>query len=325
MKPQTVLTAPIQPSNHLLHDPAALRAHFQEEGYLYLKDLLPRQRVQDTLDEIFSVCRSQGWFSGDSTSVQSARPQVPPAVEGEAEFFEVYDRVQRLESFHALAHQPEILAVMRALLDESAFPHPLSICRLMFPHNTETTTPPHQDYPNNQGTTELYACWVPLSDCPVELGGLAFMPGSHKHGLLPLEFSLGAGNRQAVLPESLKDKPWVTGDYQQGDVLIFHSLMLHRSLDNLTDHMRLSVDYRYQSAHQPLTEECLHPHFKRLSWDEIYQGWQSQELQYYWQRLPLSFASWSTEYHDIPEEHLREAVKLARAYRKRRENWSNSH
>ncbi|QKE65034.1 phytanoyl-CoA dioxygenase family protein [Aquipseudomonas campi] len=320
MTPPSVLIAPIQASNHLLNDPAALRAQFQEQGYLYLQNLLPRQKIQATLDDIFSVCRNQGWFASDSTSVQADRPLVPPALEGEAEFFHVYDQVQRLESFHTLAHQPEILAVMRLLLDESAFPHPLSICRLMFPNNPETTTPPHQDFPNNQGTTELYACWIPLSDCPIRLGGLAFMPGSHKNGLLPLEFSLGAGNRQATLPDEIKERPWVTGDYQQGDVLIFHSLMLHRSLDNLSEHMRLSVDYRYQSVHSPLTEGCLHPHFKRLSWDEIYNSWESKEFQYYWQQLPLSFAPWSTEYHDIPEEHLREAVKLARAYRKRREN-----
>lgn len=30
-------------------------------------------------------------------------------------------------------------------------------------------------------------------------------------------------------------------------------------------------------------------------------------------------------YQDIPEEHLRETVKLARAYRRCLENWSNNH
>jgi hypothetical protein len=188
----------------------------------------------------------------------------------------------------------------------------------MFPGNAETTTPPHQDYPNNQGTTELYACWVPLSDCPMGLGGLAFLPGSHKYGVLPLEFSLGAGGRQASLPSELKDRPWVTGDYEQGDVLIFHSLMLHRALDNVTERIRLSVDYRYQSVREPLTEQCLHPHFKRQGWDEIYTGWASPQLQYYWRNLPLLFAPWTTSYHDLPDTHLNEAIKLTRAYKSRR-------
>jgi ectoine hydroxylase-related dioxygenase (phytanoyl-CoA dioxygenase family) len=310
--------APINDSTGLLGAPLALRARFEEEGYLYLKNLLPKSKAQALQAEIFQVCKRNGWFADSDSSVETAVPQVVPVVEGEAGYFSVYDDIQRLEALHSLPHDPAILQVMRVLLDESAFPHPLSICRLMFPHNTEATTPPHQDFPNNQGTAELYACWIPLSDCPVELGGLAFMPGSHKQGLLPLEFSLGAGNRQAVLPEELLQKPWVTGSYEQGDVLIFHSLMLHRSLENKTDQMRLSVDYRYQSVRHPLTENCLQPHFQRLSWDEIYSGWLSKELQHYWQKLPLTFAPWTNQYHELPEEHLQAALGQVIRYNKRR-------
>lgn len=308
----------IKDSSNLLADPDALRDRFEEDGYLYLKGLLPKVQVQALQAQIFAVCKRKGWFAADDNAFETALPRIVPAVEGEAEYFAVYDEVQRLEAFHALPHQPALMSVMRALLDETAFPHPLSICRLMFPNNTETTTPPHQDYPNNQGTTELYACWMPLSDCPVELGGLAFMPGSHKHGLLPLKFSLGAGNRQAVLPEALKDKPWVTGDYQQGDVLIFHSLMLHRALDNQTDRMRISVDYRYQSAREPLTAGCLKPHFQRESWEAIYSNWSTSELQFYWEKLPLRFVDWTDDYHQLPDDHLKAAVGQSIRYKNRR-------
>ncbi|MGL4316275.1 MAG: phytanoyl-CoA dioxygenase family protein [Pseudomonas sp.] len=310
--------SPITESSALLGNPEALRARFEEEGYLYLKGLLSKDIVQALQAQIFDVCKRRRWFSEGATSFEAAGPRIAPTVEGEAEYLEVYDEVQRLEAFHALPHQPALISVMGILLDETAFPHPLSICRLMFPDNTETTTPPHQDFPNNQGTTELYACWVPLSDCPVTLGGLAFMPGSHKHGLLPLKFSLGAGGRQAVLPESLQGKPWVAGDYQQGDVLIFHSLMLHRALDNQTDRMRVSVDYRYQSVRDPLTAGCLQPHFRRESWEEIYRGWSSSDLQFYWEKLPLSFVEWTDQYHQLPDEHLKEAVAQGINYKKRR-------
>ncbi|WP_252272052.1 phytanoyl-CoA dioxygenase family protein [Pseudomonas subflava] len=310
--------SPIRESSALLGDPGALRARFEEEGYLYLKGLLPKAKVQVLQAQIFDICKRKHWFSGDAASFESVEPCVVPAVEGEVEYFSVYDEVQRLEAFHALPHEPALMAVMGILLDETAFPHPLSICRLMFPNNAETTTPPHQDFPNNQGTTELYACWMPLSDCPVNLGGLAFMPGSHKHGLLPLQFSLGAGNRQAVLPDALQEKPWVTGDYQQGDVLIFHSLMLHRALDNQTNRMRVSVDYRYQSVRDPLTVGCLKPHFQRESWTRIYEGWASSQLQFYWEKLPLKFVEWTDKYHQLPEGHLEAALGQTIRYNKRR-------
>ncbi|TXH91683.1 MAG: phytanoyl-CoA dioxygenase [Pseudomonas sp.] len=314
----TISLSSILDSGALLDNPIALRERFEEDGYLFLKGLLPRNIIQELGAQIFEICKRKKWFSAADSTFETAKPRVAPTVEGEDEYFAVYDEVQRLEAFHALSHQSALMSVMRVLLDETAFPHPLSICRLMFPNNAEATTPPHQDYPNNQGTTELYACWMPLNDCPVELGGLAIMPGSHKQGLLPLKFSLGAGNRQADLPEALQGKSWVTGNYQQGDVLIFHSLTLHRALDNLTDRMRISVDYRYQSVGEPLTAGCLKPHFQRESWEGIYSGWNSRELHFYWEKLPLSFVEWTDEYHQLPDECMEAAVDQALRYNSRR-------
>jgi hypothetical protein len=148
------------------------------------------------------------------------------------------------------------------------------------------TTPPHQDFLNNQGTPGLTAAWIPLGDCPRRRGPLAVLRGSHRFGVLPLEFHLGAGNRQAVLPpEMIERLTWVTTDMSAGDVLVFGALTVHASLHNTTREMRLSVDFRFQRQGEPLTELVLEPHFGRLSWDEIYEGWDSDELKYYWRDL----------------------------------------
>lgn len=310
--------AQIEASNDLLNDPLALKARFAERGYLYLKGLLPRDMLVALQAEIFNICQKHAWLDTSASSFDNAISHAEPTVEGEDAYLRAYDDVQRSESFHSLPHAPQLMKVMQSLLDETAFPHPLSICRLVFPNNSETTTPPHQDFPNNQGTEDLYACWIPLVECPQKRGGLAFMPGSHKQGLLPLEFSLGAGNRQAQLTEAQKTGTWLTGDYQIGDVLIFHSLMLHRALDNQGTSMRISVDYRYQSAHQPLTAGCLEPHFKRLSWSEIYQNWKADTFQYYWHNIPLKPASWTNKYHQLPDSHMGNAIKLTRLYKQNR-------
>jgi hypothetical protein len=47
------------------------------------------------------------------------------------------------------------------------------------------------------------------------------------------------------------------------------------------------VDYRYQGISQPIVEDGLRPHYERLSWDQIYQGWKRQDIQYYWQKYAL--------------------------------------
>src|SRR5262249_37157864 len=145
--------------------------------------------------------------------------------------------VQKLESFHTLAHDPTLVTTMRSVLGgDSAFPHPLKIARLAFPDHYEASTPPHQDFPNNEGTERLTATWVPLTDIPPELGGLAILRGSHRYGLLQMAGHIGAGNRCAVIPPEMAEEcRWVTTEFHQGDVLVFPSLAVHASLHNASE------------------------------------------------------------------------------------------
>jgi ectoine hydroxylase-related dioxygenase (phytanoyl-CoA dioxygenase family) len=207
-------------------------------------------------------------------------------VEPEPEYMAVYDQVMKLESFHALAHDPAMLAMYRELLGEAVLVHPRNIARIIFPRNTKFTTPAHQDYIHIQGTPETFTSWIPLGDCPREFGSLSILAGSHRRGLLPTHAAYGAGGR-GVDTEDL-GLTWAEGDFRAGDFVLFHSHAVHRALDNTTSaRLRLSVDYRYQGVSQPVVEGSLLPHFARLIWDEIYTGWRSDRYQYYWRDLPL--------------------------------------
>ena len=291
---------PFTDSTELLGDPEALRARFGQDGYLFLRGVVDDDAVAALHEQVSGVCAAHGWFR-PGTDPKKGVTAVEPCVEGEDRYFAVYDDVQRLEAFHALPHHPSVHRVMAALLGDTAFPHPLSIARLVFPGNESWTTPPHQDFPNNQGTPELYACWVPLADCPVELGSLSIMAGSHKRGMAPLEFSLGAGNRQARVDERFDGLGWVGGDFARGDAVVFHSLTLHRALPNTTDRMRLSVDYRFQREGETLTDGCLEPHFARLTWDEIYDGWTDEDLRWYWLRKRYTVVPWDESLHEVDQ------------------------
>ena len=117
-------------------------------------------------------------------------------------------------------------------------------------------------------------------------GTLAILRGSHRFGVLPLEFHMGPGNRQAVVPAEMREGlRWVTTDMDAGDVLIFGSLTVHAALHNATrtcaSRSTSATSPRAQRAHRPRPE----PHFERLTWEEIYAGWKSEEHQYYWRDL----------------------------------------
>jgi ectoine hydroxylase-related dioxygenase (phytanoyl-CoA dioxygenase family) len=277
---------PMRTSNDLLDDPAALRERLEADSYLFLKRILDPAKVLRLRSQICESLAGLGWIEGGPFAMQAVT-KVRPLHEDQEAFFEGYDAVQRLEDFHTLAHDDDLTALMRSVVGETAFPHPLKVARLAFPAHYEVATPPHQDYPNNQGTPNLTAAWIPVGDCPRDLGSLAVLRGSSRYGLLPLDAHPAAGNRQAVLPEEmLRDLRWVTTDFEAGDVLVFSSHTVHAALHNATEfNLRISVDFRYQREREPLTELVLHPHFGRISWDEIYAGWKSEAFQYYWHDL----------------------------------------
>jgi ectoine hydroxylase-related dioxygenase (phytanoyl-CoA dioxygenase family) len=305
-------------SSDLLHDSAAMQERFDRDGYVYLSGLVDTHLLWDLRRQIVEICDDCGWLK-PGTDAMTATAWTVPKIEGEEEYFEVYDRIQRLQDFHALAHDPAVMTLMRALLGETAFPHPLSIARLVFPESQDWSTPPHQDYVNNQGTQDLYACWIPLSDCPMSMGALAILEGSHKLGLLPVEYALGAGHRQTSLPAEEGSMQWLANDFKLGDVIAFHSLAIHRALANDTQHMRISVDYRYQAEGEEITERCLRPHFEREEWSEIYRGWDREELKYYWRDKKITTVPFDNSLGDLPDDHLSTAVKLQRGFNKSRE------
>jgi len=316
---------PMVASNDLLDDAAALRARIEAEGYLFLRGILPVAVLQQLLDDVTAVLQAIGWIRGGAARLE-AESLVLPCREGESRYFEALDKIQQLESFHALAHEPALLAVMELLLGEGAFPHPLGVMRLVFPNNPEVTTPPHQDYRNNQGTPRLTAAWIPLADCPLECGPLAILPGSQRLGLLPLDFHLGPGNRQAVLPAGVIESQWVSADFKAGDVLLFPSLTVHKALPNQhPSRMRLSVDFRYQPEGEALTEQSLNPHFGRQQWEQIYRGWSSQRLQYYWRQKRYAVVPWDASLHALPPEHWDQALREDMIYERARQQRFEAH
>lgn len=297
------------PTNRLLDDPPALRARLAEDGLLYLRRLLPPDPVLEVRRSVVACCREGGWLRLDADPLAARVAGGPAWVEPEPAFIAVYREVQKREAFHALAHHALLLALVHDVLGEPPLPHPNKIARLSFPQNVRHTTPPHQDYPFIQGSAETYTTWIPLGDVPRELGGLAVNAGSHRAGPYEYHLSLGAGG-MGIDPATLPDR-WHTTDYETGDVLLFHSHLVHRALPNLhAEQMRLSVDYRYQARSEPIAESNLLPHTGQITWDEIYEGWTSDELKYYWRRHDLAVTRLDTTYFANRD---REAFALAEA------------
>src|SRR5579863_9278940 len=91
---------------------------------------------------------------------------------------------------------------------------------------------------------------------------------------------------------------WVSNDFSLGDVLIFHSMVVHKGVPNRSDKLRMSMDVRYQLVSEPFNIDNANADAQPLAWDDIYAGWRSKELQHYWQRLPLSLKEFDRTWFD---------------------------
>jgi ectoine hydroxylase-related dioxygenase (phytanoyl-CoA dioxygenase family) len=139
--------------------------------------------------------------------------------------------------------------------------------------NVPGSTPAHYDLIYLRGGTDrLVTSWIPVGDCPLEMGGLVYLEHSHALGVkLEAEFS---AKNAALTPEERvsaynknmteggwvsKDLPgmarkfdtrWLIADYAAGDIVLHSPFMIHAATLNESrdNHIRLSTDIRYQNV-----------------------------------------------------------------------------
>ncbi|CAN5656092.1 hypothetical protein BH10CHL1_BH10CHL1_26520 [soil metagenome] len=306
-------------SNDAMDDPAELRRRIADEGYLFFKRLQNPDKLRSLRREMLTVMQQGGWLVAGTDPVDGIANVAAQCTEGDLSYTDVYHEVYKLEAFHRSAHEPEIMQMVEKIMGRPIMPHPQKIARLWFPKYTEHTTPIHQDFVHFQGNFENLTCWAPVGDCPIELGGLAVLPGSHKvNHVLDHHFSLGAGGlcvdteAEAKAHQEL-DVAWHTTNYEIGDTLIFPALTIHKALPNYTeDKLRVSLDNRYQAVGDPISDHMLDPHLNLVSpltWEEIYRDWKTEDMKYYWQQYANPVVTRDKSY---AEKGFAEAVELAK-------------
>jgi ectoine hydroxylase-related dioxygenase (phytanoyl-CoA dioxygenase family) len=280
--------------------PGTLQAEINSKGYVLIRDLLPRVAVGAVLDDVTQVLSAAGWLQAGRHPMERAAEAGVAYGDPDPEFKRVYQQVFNLESLHALPHQPPLREAMKMLVGEQVLIHPKPIGRLIFPQCERLVTHAHQDYEFMGGDPEFFTVWIPLHDCPIDVGPLKILEGSHRFGVqsherenlhvpeIPLEAAVGDG--------------WVGGQVNAGDVLIFHSLTVHAASPNLSDRMRLSLDCRFQDARRTLNPSNLvFAGESGKSWEKTYTGWHSENLKFYWKKMPLTLEPSKAELSHLAE------------------------
>jgi len=267
--------------------PALLRDELEAKGYVLIRGLLPVDAVSTVLRDVTEVLSAAGWMQDGYAPTERKAELAAACGDPDPSFKKTYQQVFNLESFHALPHQPALRNVMKMIAGEDVLVHPKPIGRLIFPHCERLVTHAHQDYEFMGGDPEFYTVWIPFHDCPVEVGPLRILEGSHRFGIQHHE------RENLHVPEipvgAEVGKDWVGGYVNAGDVLLFHSLTVHAAAPNLSDQLRLSLDCRFQDARRVLhPSNLVFAGESGKSWEKTYANWHSEKLQYYWKSLSLT-------------------------------------
>jgi hypothetical protein len=228
-------------SSCLADDPVALRARLADDGYVFLRGLLPAERVCAAGERVAAALESGGWTAAGSPLLgRAAGPR-------EAVADPAYRTAVTSLEFNALPYLAPLRETVRRILGPKAFSYPVKVLRAVAPESPAERTRGryiHCDYMGT-GVQDMLTSWLPLAEVPVALGGLAVRPGGHQD----------PPRRPRLLNGT--EPGWRTTDYRPGDVIIFHCLTPHAALPNTGHKLRLSADFRWQQPSHPAPSEMI--------------------------------------------------------------------
>ena len=253
----------------------ALRHRYAADGYLLLRGLLPRDRVEAACAQVVASLAARRLLDpAFAPAERIAARRVRVSRFG----FEAEDR--RFPLVRELALAGPMHAFYDRFFDAQARAFDYLWLRLMAPGQG---TAPHCDIVYmGRGTSELCTSWMPLTPVGLADGPLMLLEGSHRVARLRdgyarmdidadgnwrrLKFRHGRifrGGDYSRHPRRVQREfglRWLTTEFERGDVLVFSPFMLHAALDNRTRRFRISADARYQRACDPVDERWIGEH-----------------------------------------------------------------
>lgn len=145
-------------------------------------------------------------------------------------------------------------------------------------HNSIMTKMPHQSTQTRwhqdrrywrYSDDNLVSIWLALDDEYIENGVLEFIPGSHRMSLDPDQFDEKEYFREDLDKNMPTVKTKVSTTLEKGDVVLFHSLLLHRANKNDTDRPKISFVYTVKGASTKVIEGTRSAEYPEIKLDKL--------------------------------------------------------
>lgn len=243
----------LRESQALLGDQVALHERMAEDGYLLLRGLIDRKKVQKARATILHYMHEQNVLTPGAPVLEGVMPKGGRGAK--------MRRIGYHEDVLAVLQATELFGFFAAYFGEPALTFDYKWLRAV---GNEQYTGAHYDFVYmGRGSGNLHTVWIPLGDTTVDQGTLAVCRGSHNlpsfarirdtYGRMYVDRD-GIDGWFTKDPMEIVEKfggEWLTGEFYMGDIILFGMHTMHASTTNLTNRFRLSCDVRYQPASEP--------------------------------------------------------------------------
>ena len=237
---------------------------YDREGFLVLEDYLDagdleevkvamRQKVDRIADELHAA--------GEIADLHEDAPferrlAMLFAGKTDADFLK-YGRSwrDRLPGYFHLMSNKKILDAVESLIGGELFANPVYNVRPKVPGVAAGAVPWHQDrsYWPDANSNPVITCWIPVVDATHENGCLHVWPRTHRTRMFVHEAEGYSGTSYTTIGEGdLKKlkREAIPLPVRAGSMILFNDRNVHMSTPNQSDHVRWSVDLRYQPTDQ---------------------------------------------------------------------------
>ncbi|HOE96345.1 MAG TPA: phytanoyl-CoA dioxygenase family protein [Candidatus Sumerlaeota bacterium] len=244
---------------------------FNERGYVILEGLFPEELVNQARAAMEELVDQQAEHLLKAGLIRDRMENEP----FERRLYALYrDHLDKAPmSFRKELHSPllfdlffnaDLLDRVEELLGPEIRLYPNYTARPKLPDFAGTEVLWHQDggytesiQGNQEGVAHLRMVnvWSPLVPANRANGCMQFIPGTHRLGPVPHVPKTHYLEVDRAVLDPLLDQA-VDIELLPGDVVLFHNLLFHQGQPNHSDHVRWSLDWRYQDATQHTLREA---------------------------------------------------------------------
>jgi ectoine hydroxylase-related dioxygenase (phytanoyl-CoA dioxygenase family) len=231
-------------------DAAERRLRFERDGFYVLPRFADESTCKAMLERAIALSREAGGpgFHGDKLFTPEPRAD-PAAVLPEERISKLF-RLHRDEPvFHAFCTEPRALDLVAELLGPEL---DCFLSQFIFKQPGAAGQPWHQDsyyFPFDR--TPQVGLWLAVTDAALDNGPLWVLPGSQRepiHAHVPDRRGPAYAHLAYVEITDHDMSGAVPALLDPGDLLVFHSHLMHRSTDNVSRRWRAAMVYHYAQA-----------------------------------------------------------------------------